>query len=187
MGFTLVGLDKHVSQNLSALTECNAADLSGEFEQRQYWVTNFVLNTMFRVPLKPSFMPFAFTVLRKAEMVLVEYEQGRTKLEDYLSGSKDRLSVYFRALYHFELSVSLLCQVYEFARKQLGTKLYENKDGSAMYRLNRIHNVSKHLESNSQPEGVLQPVWITNDGLAVHDDSGSHRLRSYAAPELRLG
>jgi len=65
-------------------------------------------------------------------------------------------------------------QAYEF-RRQLGkkieskeTKLFEKGDGSSLEKLNRLSNISKHLETSSTiPEGNLHHVWISNNGICA--------------------
>jgi len=167
MPFTNYALDAYVSQELSKLNECSAPDLSKEFDQAEHWVNNFILNSIFRVQIKPEAKPFIFGILRRAQMALAEYGDGRAALLDYLGGSKERVSVYFRALYHFEIVVGLLYQAYEMAMKITGKQLFQKNDGSTIERLNRLYSISKHLEASTIPEGHIHAVWITNDGLVV--------------------
>jgi hypothetical protein len=119
------------------------------------------------VDVKAEVKPFVFGMLRRAQMALVEYQNGRSALLDFLSGSKERVSVYFRALYHFEIVVSLLYQAYDMTIKITNQKVFTKNDGSPIERLNRIYNVSKHLEPSTIPAGHIHAVWITNSGLAV--------------------
>jgi hypothetical protein len=46
-------------------------------------------------------------------------------------------------------------------------RLFKNGDGSSLQRLNRIHNVSKHLEPTSIPTGHIHAVWLSNQGINV--------------------
>lgn len=167
MPLTNYALDTYIAQNLSKLTECDAPDLSKEFNQAEYWVNNFILNSIFRIQVNSDSKPFIFGILRRVQMVFVEYANGRETLFDYLAGSKERVSVYFRALYHFEIAVSLLYQSYEMVMKITEQRFYEKNDGSPIERLNRIYNVSKHIESLTIPKGHVQAVWISNAGLVV--------------------
>lgn len=167
MPFTNYALDTYIAQDLSRLTECNAPGLSKEFNQAEYWVNNFILNSIFHIQVNPESKPFIFSILRRVQMVFAEYANGQEALFDYLAGSKKRVSVYFRALYHFEIAVSLLYQSYEMVIKITGQRLYEKNDGSPIERLNRIYNVSKHIESSTIPKGHIQAVWISNAGLVV--------------------
>ena len=167
MPFTNVALDTFFAQEISSLTSCDAPDLSDEFEQSEYWVNNFILNSIFRVNIKVELKPLIFGVLRRAQMALVEYENGRVALLDFLGGPKERISVYFRALYHVEIAATLLYQGYELISKLVDKPLYEPGDDSPIQRLNAVYNISKHLESSTIEEGHLHAVWLTNAGIAA--------------------
>ena len=112
-------LDNFVSQDITKLTECNAVDLTQKFDQAGFWIENFVLNSIFWAQVKQEYKPFIFAILRRAQMALVEHENGRIALLDYVKGAKDRISVYFRALYHFEIAINLVYQAHELFMKIL--------------------------------------------------------------------
>lgn len=160
-------LDKFVSQEITKLTECNAVDLTQKFDQAEYWIENFVLNSIFRVQVKQEYKPFIFAILRRAQMALVEHENGRKALQDYINGPKDRISVYFRGLYHFEIAINLVYQAHELFMKISKVRLFEKNDNTPVERLNRIYNVSKHLEPSTIPDTHLHSVWIKNEGLCI--------------------
>jgi hypothetical protein len=117
--------------------------------------------------VKQEYKPFIFAILRRAQMALVEHENGRIALLDYVKGAKDRISVYFRALYHFEIAINLVYQAHELFMKILKVRLFEKNDGTPVERLNRIYNVSKHLEPSSISDTHLHSVWIKNEGLCI--------------------
>jgi hypothetical protein len=102
-------------------------------------------------------------------------QNGRTLLLLYLNESKKNTSLYFQALSHFEIAVTQLYQAYDFWR-QLGkkreskeTNLFKTGDGSPLQKLNRLYNVSKHLEPSTIPEGNLHHVWISNNGICASE------------------
>jgi hypothetical protein len=168
MPWTNYVLDNFIAQDLSTLNQCTAPDLSKEFDQGEHWVSNFILNSIFpRYQLKAEAKPYAFGMLRRAQMALIEYENGRKALLEYLAGDRDRVSQYFRALYHFEITVMIVYQVHELLMGYTKQKLFASGDGSPLNRLNRIYSVSKHLEASTVLPGQLHAVWITNSGLAI--------------------
>jgi len=167
MPFTSYALDTFVAQEMSKLTECNAKAIGESFEQSQHWLGNFVLNSVFRVPVAQEHKPFILTFLRRAEMALLEYEQGRVVLEEYVRKPSNHISKYFQALHHFEVTINLLYQAYELVMKKLDTKLFTKNDASPLERLNRVYNVIKHVEFSSIPEGNLHPVWLRNEGIFI--------------------
>jgi hypothetical protein len=165
MPLTNYALDSYVAQEMSQLTECNAKEISSHFTNTEYWISNFVLNSIFRVPVLPEHKPFIFTFIRKTEMALLEYEQGRLLLDAYVGKQSGRISAYFRCLYHFEITVNLLYQTYELVMKKMSIRLFAKGDGSPLERLNRIYNIIKHAEFSSIPETNIHPVWLRNDGI----------------------
>jgi hypothetical protein len=168
MPWTSYVLDNFIAQELSTLSQCTAPDLSKEFDEGNHWVGNFILHSIFpRYELKAEAKPYAFGMLRRAQMALIEYESGRKALLEYLAGDRDRVSQYFRALYHFEITVMIVYQVHELLMGFTDEQLFAKGDGSPLYRLNRIYNVSKHLEASTVMPGQLHAVWITNSGLAI--------------------
>ena len=169
MPFSNHALDKYFVQGLSQLKEADIPDLEGEFQQSDHWINNFILNSIFRVSVRTESKPLVFAILRRAQMALTEYQHGRDALLGYLQDPKRGVSAYFRALYHFEIVAALTYQSYDIARKQVDVRLFNKGDGTPIQRLNRIYNVSKHLEPSSIPEGHLHAVWINERGLAVGD------------------
>lgn len=176
MPFTKFGLDTLVAQDISTLSQCNAPDLSRYLAEANDWIPHFILNSTFRVPIDAKYKPFFFGIIRRVLMALIEYQNGRTILLLFLSGNKEDISLYFYALSYFEISVTLLYQAYEFLGKLVKaytgveTKLFNKKDGSPLERLNRIYNISKHLESSTIAEGHLHHVWISNDGICTKEN-----------------
>jgi hypothetical protein len=93
MPFTNSALDEFFAQDLSLLTSCDAPDLSKEFDQANFWVQKFILNSIFNTNVVPKWRPHFFGILRRAQMALVEYEDGRNAPGEYLKGPKDRVSL----------------------------------------------------------------------------------------------
>jgi len=175
MPFTHYALDKFFAQGISELSECNAPDLAEHFAEVEDLIHNFILNSIFTFPIKTEYKPYIFGIIRRVQMALVEYQNGRTRLLLYLNESKKNTSLYFQALSHFEIAVTQLYQAYEFWRK-LGkkieskeTNLFEKGDGSSHDKLNRLYNISKHLEPSTIPEGNLHHVWISNNGICASE------------------
>ncbi len=167
MSFTNHALDTYFAQQLSQLRKCEAPDLSEELGLAESWDRNFILNSIFQINIESKFKPFMFGILRRVQMVFFEYQDGRRALLEYLGGHRDRISVYFRALYHFELVTMLLYQAYEYERKLTGKNRFKKNDGSPLERLHKIYSDSKHPGTPSEiTEGMLHTVWLTNSGIA---------------------
>jgi hypothetical protein len=157
-------LDNFVGQELSALTECRAASVLQEFPQWSSWLNNFILNSILRVRLPRETTALVFALLRRAEGLIEDYEEARSRLGSFVDLGQN-VSLYFRCLRKFESTVALLYQALDLARRATGIRLFEQGDGSPYERLNRIYNNSRHSDPQTLPAGHIHTVWIRNDGL----------------------
>jgi hypothetical protein len=168
-------LDKFVAPKLSKLTECNIRDMSNYSSQSDHWVSNFVLKSI-SPPVAPKTRQYAFFFLRRAEAAFREYDSARGASYDYLSEERERVSVYFKALFHFETCIAQMWQAYDqtmsFGESITGEKalFYEPRDGSVYERLNKLYNYSRYAGDNT-PEDSTVPVWLTNTGIEAKENS----------------
>ena len=165
MPLTNYALDKFVSQQLSQLTQCNAPDVTERYQQAKFWVSNFVLNSIFGGSVSQEGRTIAFFFLRRAEAAFTEYEYARHALIEFASATSKKPSLYFRALHHFEMTIAMLWQAYDFTRKIPRRKLFDKDDGSNYERLNWIYNVSRHFNPSELSSDHMHVVWLTNTGI----------------------
>jgi hypothetical protein len=103
--------------------------------------------------------------LRRAEAAFVEYDYAREALSDYVAASpRGPYSLYFRALHHFEMTIAMVWQAYNFVRKLTGIDPYEKGDDSRYGRLALIYNASRYWQ-RELPSDHLHNVWIGNEGI----------------------
>jgi hypothetical protein len=164
MPLSTYALDNFVSQELSQLTECRAAAIAPELPDCSSWLTSFVLNWIFRIPLPKDKAALAFALIRRAEGAIEDYEEARRHLSSLVTGQRS-ISLYFRCLRKFESTVAMLYQALDFMRRALGISLFTPGDGSAYERLNLIYNKGRHSDPETLAAGQLHAVWIKNDGL----------------------
>jgi hypothetical protein len=164
MPFSNYGLDHLVSQELSKLSQCGAPEVTSRFSESQHWVSNFVLNSFLGFQVSPEDKRFRFFFLRRAEAAFIEYDHAREALSDYVANTRRKPSLYFRALHHFEMTVAMLWQAYDFARKVIGKDPFKPGDDSRYERLHGVYNLSRYLNRDLSPE-YLHHVWISNDGI----------------------
>ena len=164
MPFTNYGLDHFVSQELSKLSRCDAPDVTSSFPESKHWVSNFVLNSFLGFRLLPEMKRFRFFFLRRAEAAFIEYDHAREALSEYVATSRRKPSLYFRALYHFEMTIAMLWQAYDFARKFTGVDPYKTGDNSRYERLAEIYNASRYFDPKLPPV-YLHLIRIRNDGV----------------------
>src|SRR5437660_10584303 len=124
MAFTSVAIEQFISARVTAVTECNACDMSGEFPTAKDWVSGFGLMVIFTDQPKPELRPFALQLVRRCEMALANYGHARAALQDLVSGNRGRWSPYYRALSYFETAVAQLYQTYMHMHKLLGSPLF---------------------------------------------------------------
>jgi hypothetical protein len=163
--------DRFVAPGMSTFTEATIQDMSGVC---QPWLSSFILNSTLIFRTDDATRRTNFNFLRKAEAAFREYEAARKATVDYLAdGRPNAISPYILAVDHWEQFLSLADQAWTvLVRGQ--RVLYDREDGSVLQRLNRLHNLTKHIESAIKgpvadgpqfpDEGTL-PVWLANDGL----------------------
>jgi hypothetical protein len=173
MPFSNHGLDHLISQELSKLSRCDAPEVMSTFPESKHWVSNFALNSFLGFEVTPEMKGFRFTFLRRAEAAFIEYEYAREALSEYVANRPRKPSLYFRALHHFEMTLAMLWQAYDFARKFTGVQAYKREDGSRYEHLNLIYNDSRHFDHKQLPSNHLQHIWIRNDGVY---SANSHRI-----------
>jgi hypothetical protein len=156
--------DNFVSQHLSELDANNAPPLFDRYRKKDTWLDGFVLTHILQLRFEPRHARFVFALVRRCISLIEEYESGRASLESYVCGQKG-LSVYFRCLHHFEACIGMLYQSYDLIRRLTGEDLFQNKDGSAVQRLNSLYNEGRHFNLDNLPEGQLHAIWVANDGL----------------------
>jgi hypothetical protein len=165
MPLTNYALDKFISQHLSQLTQYNAPEVSSRYPQRKSWVSHFSLNSIFTATVSKEARTFSFFFLRRAEAAFAEYEYACEALNAFTTGRSKSPSLYFKALHHFEMVVSMMWQAYMLAMKISGQKLYEANDGSEYERLNWVYNKSRHFEPAELSEENIHVIWLTNNGI----------------------
>lgn len=168
MPFSDYGLDHYVSQDMSKLSKCGAREVTKGFPESKHWVSDFVLNSAARFSLPPDLTQFSFFFLRRAQAAFIEYDYAREALSEYVAAlPKRKIPLYFRALHHFEITITMLWQAYDFVnnfiRNDTDKKLYERGDKSRYERLNQVYIHSRHYIP--LPTHHLQRVRISNCGI----------------------
>jgi hypothetical protein len=164
MPFSNYGLDHLISQELSKLSRCEAPEVTSNFPESKHWVSNFALNSFLGFQVTPEMKRFRFTFLRRAEAAFIEYEYAREALSEYVANRPRKPSLYFRTLHHFEMTIAMLWQAYNFARQFTGVDPYKTGDNSRYERLAEIYNASRYFDYKLSPD-YLHHIWIRNDGV----------------------
>jgi hypothetical protein len=172
MPLTNYALDKFVSQQLSQLTECNAPDISGHYSQAKYWVSNFVLNSIFGGSASKEERTFTFFFLRRVEAAFTEYGYARQALIEFASASAKQPSLYFRALHHFEMTIAMLWQAYDLIGATLDEKhlFFKKGETNSYQRLNWTYNKSRHFSPSELSAENINAIWITNSGIQTEEE-----------------
>jgi hypothetical protein len=169
-------LDNYVAPRLSELRSCGAEPLPEPCN----FLNSFILTNIFQMGYPTEKRSLLFNFIRRVEQAFYEYDQGRTNLLAHVEEPRsDHIAIYFRALAHFEQCVAVLYQASLFW-KQLtgGNNLFTSGDGSFLDRVNKIYNVSHHMDERIVTDQVLTQdpttqVWLLNDGIACNEAKAS--------------
>jgi len=193
MPFTKNAVEMFISERITQVTACNAADLYLDFPDAKNWLSKFGLSVVFNNQPPEHIRPFALHFVRRIDMAIAEYALAREALQNLVSGSRGRWSPYFHALNHFETALAQIYQALdslaELRKKDLGLAkkdLFKSNDGSVEDRLNKIYNTSKHELTQDE-----QLVWITNAGIETAAEIISFQeieelLRTFAKVATKL-
>jgi hypothetical protein len=126
---------------------------------------------MFRHPVSDEARKFCLAFLRRAEAAFFSYELARKSLIEVADSVKSegrvKSSLYFRALHFFEVCIAMQWQAISLLARLAADKPFKKGDGSDYEKLNLIYNASKHYDPASLRLGLVQAVWITNDGINI--------------------
>lgn len=164
--------DRLVAPGMSTFTEATIPNMSGVCQR---WLASFILNSALIFRADDATRRTNFNFLRKAEAAFREYEAARKATADYLADRRpNAISPYILAVDHWEQFLSLADQAWTVLVRGKRV-LFSKEDGSVAQRLNKLHNLTKHIDSaikGPMPTLVPQfpvdgtlPVWLANDGL----------------------
>jgi hypothetical protein len=173
MPFPAYALDKFVAPDISKFTKASIPDMSDTSKEQEYWVRNFILNTLLRVTIDERTRQTLFNFLRQVESAFREYGLARERTLAYLQNA-EAITAYLAAIGHWEVYLSHAYQAYCLLAR--GQKiLFVQGDGSVLERLNLLYNRSKHMDSaieNGQlPAESTLAIWLKNDGVRSIDSA----------------
>jgi hypothetical protein len=163
--------DKFIAPEMSQFSNASIRDMTGVSVEQEHWLSNFILNTIFRVSIDVDVRQTLFNFLRRAQSAFREYSLARDKSLEYLDDT-EAVSAYIAAIGHWEIFLSSAYQAYLVLDRNQRS-LFQRSDGSVLQRLNHFYNRSKHVETAIE-RGQLAPdstmtVWLTNTGLRSVD------------------
>jgi hypothetical protein len=109
---------------------------------------------------------------------------------EYVQRRDIGVSLYARALFNLEICVSQLDLGLRLVATALGTRPFDESDGSKEQRLREIYEASKHMDDRikkgQMPGEALSAVWITNSGLECKSRKGKDVTLSFGELEELL-
>lgn len=178
MPFTNYGLNHLISQKLPQLSQCKGPEVTSNFPESERWVSNFALNSFLGYDVPPEAKRFIFFFLRRAEAAFVEYDHTRGILSEYVEADRRRKpSLYFRALYHFEMTIAMEVLEKRESRSRPGVGIVKvkttgfNQNGKTVITFERTIMVYKR---DSAPQVArLTPAELTLERSEHEDGNGT--------------
>ena len=166
-------LDTYVGPFVSELTVCGARRLP----KYESLMSRYVLVSIFQLPLPEDLLKLYSNYIRRIEQVWRSYNSGREHLASFVKADRGtNVSDYYVAVSHFETAVAHLNLARWLAVKFLqpkGTLLFQKEEKNFDSELQSLHNSVKHaherLTKGKVQHELMQPIWITNKGLACVD------------------
>ena len=164
--FSKAILDKHLAPDVSNFRHAEIPDLSDE---SSLWLSKYFLNSVLRGSYADPFRQYVFNFLRRVEGAHVAHQSARSTTAQFLHGSRQSMSRYMEAIFHWESFLAQSWMAYALSERLNETRPFEGNDGSVEQRVNLLYNRSKHSDTaisagQLPPEGTI-PVWMEDDGL----------------------
>lgn len=168
--------DKFIAPEMSKFTSATLPDLSAVDIEQEYWLANYILNSILRVNVQSPDRQRLFNFLRRSHSAFEEYAAARKLTLTYLEEPEAKLG-YLKAIGHWEALLGYTWQAYRLLLPSKFGKLYEKGDESFFERLNNLYNKSKHADAAILDGKYLEDsplcVWLTNEGLKSTDEEVS--------------
>jgi hypothetical protein len=171
-------LDQLIAPGISTFRAAQIPDVSGEFPQAEYWLTNHFLNTVLRARFRDGVRQVAVAFLRRAQDAHAAYVAARECTLHFLASAQPGnpgVRGYYAAVGAWEafaLQSAIAMDLFRWLND--GTGAFVKNDGSMESRLYTIANQIKHTAScvesgQCRPEHTV-PLWLTAGGLESFDD-----------------
>jgi len=175
-------LNSLVAPGISTFTTAEIPDLSSEFPQADWWITNHFLNTVLRARFRDRWRQVVLGFVRRAQNAFAAYHDARTLTLEYLDGNdplNPRVRKYYASVSAWEdfvLQVSMAIELFNWLNG--GGLAFRRNDGSKEQRLysiaNHVKHTSKCVDSGQCQESQSTPVWLANSGIASFGVSVSY-------------
>lgn len=165
--------DKFIAPEMSQFTSAKLPDLSAIDSEQEFWLANYILNSILRVNIQSPERQRLFNFLRRSHSAFEEYAAARELTLTYLANPEGKLS-YLKAMGHWEALLGYMWQAFRLILPGKFGKLYEKGEESFFERLNSLYNMSKHADGAILDGKYFEDsplcVWLTNDGLKSTDE-----------------
>ena len=164
--FSKTILDKFLAPRVSNFRRAEIPDMSGD---SSLWLSKYFLNNVLRGSYTDPMRQYVFNYLRRVEGAHVAHQSARSTTVQFLHGSRQSMSRYMEAIFHWESFLAQSGMAYALAERLTEARPFEPGDGSVEQRVNLLYNRSKHSDTAIEagqlpPEGTI-PVWMEDDGL----------------------
>ena len=137
-------LDKFLAPYVSNFHSAEIPDLSDDSSS---WLSKYFLNSVLRGSYANPFRQYVFNFLRRVEGAHVAHQCARSATAIFLNGSRQSMSRYMEAIFHWEAFLAQSWMAYALTENLNGTPPFRKGDGSVEERVNLLYNRSKHSDT----------------------------------------
>lgn len=163
--------DRFIAPELSKFKAAVIPDASAVDAQQEYWLANFILNTLLRPDVPSPQRQQTFNFLRRFHAAFAAYASARELTLSFLADDGRNLR-YVDAIGQWEAFLGHSWQAYAFLGR--GKPIwFKPGDGSVIQRMHALHTRAKHAEAAIERGDFMEDaplcVWLTNEGLRSTD------------------
>ena len=163
--------DRFMAPEMSKFTCAEIPDMSDIDSEQDYWLANYILNSILGAQVPSPLRQQWFNFLRRCHSASYEYVRARESTIAFLADRQRQLR-YLDAIGHWEAFLTYSWQAYGFLAG--GKPLwFKSGDGSVLERLHGLQSRVKHSDEavargDIVDEGPLC-IWMTNEGVRSTD------------------
>ncbi len=168
-------LGEFLAPGISQFKTANLPDLTKKHPEATHWISNHLLNSVFRGRFSPADKPTVLNVLFRARTAFDAYHRARQLTLQFIEisdPSNPKSRVYFDAVAAWETTL-LNVQNAQSVFRHLGGDLFQSGDGSDDERLwlivNRVKHCGEDIKTGLHTSDYTIPMWMTDEGLVSRD------------------
>jgi hypothetical protein len=162
-------LDRLLAPGISSFDRVTIPDLSNDFPESEFWVSNLFLNSIFGPQYKQSWRQASITFLFRTQIALRSYNRARALtlecVEKFKPGQPSS-RIYFEAVSQWEstlLNMQIASDLFYRVMNPGGSRTDDEQN--AWNAANRVKHFAEDVQDGHNGADLTLPMWLASDRL----------------------